>query len=282
MDGKTCIVTGATSGIGKEVARELARRGAGIGIVCRNRAKGKATAAELAASVPGATFEVFLADLSVLADVRKVAAQLRERYSRLDVLVNNAGLHDPRCAVSADGFDRMVAANHLGPFLLTNLLLDLLEHAASPRIVVVASEAHRVAGPLDPSTFAEPGSYGLPGSFRVYGRSKMLNILCAQELSRRLTGKVTVNSLCPGLVGTNLLRGVPLMSALISTPLLRSPADGARMPVRLAADPEFEGRSGGFYTSTRWARLLPIAGQRQDLRLQRAVWERSEQLVGLA
>lgn len=144
---KIAIVTGATSGIGKAIALGLARKGFRVGIVCRNRTRGEAAAAELAGSVPGAEAEIFLADLSVLQDVRRVAGELRERYPRVDVLVDNAGAHLLRAKVSADGYDRMVATNHLGPFLLTNRLLGVLDETA--RIVVVASEAHRFADPFE-------------------------------------------------------------------------------------------------------------------------------------
>jgi len=286
MDDKIAIVTGATSGIGKEIARGLARAGFRVGIVCRNAAKGEATVAELERGVPGAVVETFLADLSVQADVRAAAGRIGEHYGRLDVLVNNAGVHEMRAAVSADGLDRMVATNHLGPFLLTNLLLDPLEKSAPARVVVVASEAHRNAGRVDAERFAEPGDYGPPGSFRVYGRTKLLNILFTQELAERLSGTgATANAMCPGLVATGLVRDVPgsgPLGRLVSrTPLLRRPEQGARMAVRLAVDPAFEGRTGGFHSSTPGARFLPENAARRDRDLQRAVWERSAELVGL-
>ncbi|MEU5877407.1 SDR family NAD(P)-dependent oxidoreductase [Spirillospora sp. NPDC047279] len=290
MDEKIAVVTGATSGIGRATALELARRGYRIAIVCRNEAKGKATVAEIERSTPGAGAEIFLADLSVLADVRAVAARLGERLDRLDVLVNNAGVHDGRSGVSADGFDRMIATNHLGPFLLTNLLTGLLTASAPARVVVVSSEAHRWAGRFDPETLAEPGSYGKPGSFRVYGRSKLLNILFAQELAARLAGTgVTANALCPGAVVTGLSTGIAhglparerLGALLQRTPLLRTPAQGARMVVRLATEPGFEGRTGGFVASTRAGARLPVVAARRDTTFQRAVWDRSADLVSL-
>lgn len=284
--GRVAIVTGGTSGIGKEIARGLARAGFLVGIVCRNEMRAAATVEDLVRDVPGARVETFLGDLSVQQDVRRVAASLVERFDRLDVLVDNAGVHLTRAKVSADGYDRMIATNHLGPFLLTNLLLGLLEKGAPSRVVVVASEAHRQAGRFEVARLAEPGSYGPLESMRVYGRSKLLNILFARELARRMEGSgVTVNAVCPGVVATGLLRNVPgsgRAGALLShTPFVRTPAQGARPVLRLALDAEFEGRSGGFYSSTPGAGLLPTAGPLKDPELGRAVWERSARLVGL-
>ncbi|WP_433464323.1 SDR family NAD(P)-dependent oxidoreductase [Spirillospora sp. CA-128828] len=279
-------MTGGTSGIGKEIARGLARAGLLVGIVCRNELRAAATVEELTRDVPGARVETFLADLSVQMDVRRVAASLAERFERLDVLVNNAGVHLLRAKVSADGHDRMIATNHLGPFLLTNLLTGLLEKGAPSRVVVVASEAHRHSDRLDAERMAEPGAYGPAGSLRVYGRSKLLNILFAQELARRMEGSgVTVNAMCPGVVATSLsrdVRGSERIGGLLShTPVMRTPAQGARMALRLALDEEFEGRSGGFHSSTPGAGMLPTVGALKDPELRRVVWERSARLVGL-
>ncbi|WP_242903332.1 SDR family NAD(P)-dependent oxidoreductase [Actinomadura terrae] len=286
MQSGIAIVTGGTSGIGKEIARGLARRGFLVGIVCRSEMRARTTVEEFAEDVPGARVEAFIGDLSVQQDVRRVAASLEERFDRLDVLVNNAGAHLVRAKVSADGYDRMVATNHLGPFLLTNLLLGLLERAAPSRVVVLASEAHRGAGRLDVERMAEPGTYGKAGSFRVYGRTKLLNILFAQELARRMEGSgVAVNAVCPGVVATGLgrdVRGTERLGSLLArTPVLRTPEQGARMALRLAADAEFEGRSGGFYSSAPGAGMLPVTGALKDPELGRAVWERSARLVGL-
>ncbi|WP_026403064.1 SDR family NAD(P)-dependent oxidoreductase [Actinomadura rifamycini] len=283
METKIAIVTGGTSGIGKEIARGLVRRGFLVGIVCRNEMRGRATVEELAGEAPGARVETFLADLSVLMDVRRVAASLRERFEQVDVLVNNAGVHQMRAKVSADGYDRMIATNHLGPFLLTNLLLGHLEKAAPSRVVIVASEAHRFADRLDVERLAEPGSYGRPGSLRVYGRSKLLNILFAQELARRMEGSgVVANAMCPGPVATHLSRemwGAERLGALLShTPVVRTPERGARTALRLAVDDEFAARSGEFHGSVPGA---PASGPLKDEALARDVWERSAHLVGL-
>src|SRR5437660_6693335 len=146
ITGQRVVVTGATSGIGKVTALELARRGGEVAIVCRNPEKGKATAAEIEGAVPGATVDVLFADLSELDQVRQVAQEICARYGVVDVLVNNAGVQDMQARLTSDGFDHMLASNYLGPFLLTDLVLDRVGAAPAARTVVVASEAHRNAG----------------------------------------------------------------------------------------------------------------------------------------
>ncbi|MBQ1101156.1 SDR family NAD(P)-dependent oxidoreductase [Streptomyces sp. b94] len=287
MRGKYCVVTGATSGIGKETARGLVTAGAHLLFICRDRARGEATLAELRHESRGSSVWMLLADLSALRDVRRVAEEVYRFLPRLDVLVNNAGTHDLYPRVSADGFDAMIATNHLGPFLLTNLLADLLERGAPSRIVMVASESHRSVLHIDPRTFAEPGSYGPIGSLSVYARSKLLNVLVTQEIARRWnTHGITANAFCPGLVSTGLARNIPMGTRLFSlaerTPFVRSARQGAKHALRLATDPQYADRSGGFYSTTPAAALLPPAPHRFRTGLQHAVWERSEELVGLA
>jgi retinol dehydrogenase-12 len=282
---KIAVVTGASSGIGREVARALARRGFRVGMVGRSEVRGADAAAAVRADAPDARVETFFGDLSSRAEVRGLAERILDRYPRLDVLVNNAGVHLRRAKVSVDGFDRMVATNHLGPFLLTGLLRDLLVKSAPSRIVVVASEAHRRAGTLDAARFAEPGVYGAGGSHRVYARTKLLNVLFAAELADRLAGTgVAVHALCPGPVATGLGRDLPVPSRtgalLARTPLLRTPEQAARAVARLAADPGYD-TGTGYHPSVRPARLLRASPAVRDPELRRAVWERSEQLVGL-
>ncbi|MFH8755955.1 SDR family NAD(P)-dependent oxidoreductase [Streptomyces atroolivaceus] len=286
MKGMHCVVTGATSGIGKEIARGLVEAGAHLLFICRDRARGEATLAELGQGGPPTALRMLVADLSVLDDVRRVADEVHSQLPRVDVLVNNAGTHDLHPEVSADGFDRMIATNHLGPFLLTNLLTDLLERGAPARIVWVASESHRSVLHMDPYHFAEPGSYGPIGSLSVYARSKLLNVLVTQEIARRWTPQgITANAFCPGLVSTGLTRNIPMGSTLFSlaerTPLVRSAAQGAEQALRLAGDPSFTTRSGGFYSTVPGAALLPPALHRYRTGLQHAVWERSAELVGI-
>jgi NAD(P)-dependent dehydrogenase (short-subunit alcohol dehydrogenase family) len=287
ISGRRVVITGATSGIGKVTALELARRGSNVSIVCRNMEKGKAVAGEIESAVTGTSVDVLVADLSELDQVQRVGREIGELYPVVDVLVNNAGVQDLRARLTSDGFDHMLASNYLGPFLLTNLVLDRLRAAASGRIVVVASEAHRIAGRLDPETFEHLGDYSRATGMRAYGRTKLLDLIFAVELARRLGGtRVTSNALCPGLVATNLIGGKPLLGPLdrmvSRTPLLRTPEHGARMSVRLASDPSVAGVTGQFFTSTPGMSFLPPVGATRDTAMQRRIWERTSELVGLS
>jgi NAD(P)-dependent dehydrogenase (short-subunit alcohol dehydrogenase family) len=279
------VITGATSGIGRAAAQELASQGARLTIVCRDTDKGTRTVAELREAVPGLSADVVHCDLADLESVRRAGFELVDRYDAIDVLINNAGVNDTEPSLTVDGFDHMMASNYLGPFLLTRLVLDRLEAAAPSRIVVVGSEAHRMAGPFDAERFEDLGRYGPVNNNVAYGRTKLLDQLFTNELARRLEGTgVTANSVCPGLVATNLVdMGLlrPIMQAATRTPLVNTPAEGARLVVRLATDPDLEDVTGRFYTTTPGMRLLPPVPAMLDTRLQRRIWERTEALVGL-
>ncbi len=283
IDGRRVVITGATSGIGRAAALELARRGASLAIVCRNRGKGETTAAEIEAAVPGASVDLVRGDLADLASVRSAAKELRDCSDHIDVLINNAGVHEVALRLTVDGFDHMLASNYLGPFLLTNLLLDRVMAATPARVIVVASEAHRLAGRLDVERFEDLGDYGSLGSFRAYGRTKLLDILFAAELARRLAGTgVTANSLCPGTVATNLYGQMGALRPLVSRiPLVRTAEQGARTTVRLACDPALVDVTGRYFTSVPGLGLVPPVRARRNAELQRRIWERTAALVGL-
>jgi len=281
MQGKRVIVTGATSGIGKEAARELVRRGATVGIVGRNPAKTEAAAAELGAS------EMFIADLAELHQVRQVAGEITSRWPALDVLVNNAGINATIPERTSEGFDPMVATNFLSPVLLTSLLLDALRQAAPSRVVTVASEAHRLSDRVDPTTIRQwgPASGGI-GQNRLYGRTKLALLLAMQELAQRTAADgIDVSSCCPGLVATNLAgaeSGLTHASKLLArTPIVRRPEQGAAVVVRLACDPDIEGQTGGFHTSTPGAGLMPRDRRLRDANLQRRVFDATAELLDL-
>jgi NAD(P)-dependent dehydrogenase (short-subunit alcohol dehydrogenase family) len=279
MDGKRVVITGATSGIGKAAARELVRRGATVGIVGRNQAKTEAAAEELGAA------DVFIADLAELEDVRAVAADIAGRWPGVDVLVNNAGMNTISPARTSGGLEPMSVTNLLAPFLLTTLLHDALAAAAPARVVNVASEAHRLASPLDPSAIA---SWPIPTNGlqlnRDYGRTKLALLLAMQELAERWKGDgIDVNNCCPGLVATNLAGDdSPFTHAsklLSRTPLVRRPEQGAAVVVRLACDPAMTGRTGEFHSSTPGGSLLPPTPRRRDRALQTATYEAVSALV---
>ncbi|MEY2592071.1 MAG: hypothetical protein QOJ67_4055, partial [Acidimicrobiaceae bacterium] len=246
------IVTGATNGIGEAAAIELARRGAHVGIVGRNPRKAEATVARIQAVSPTAPVDVFIGDLALMADVRKVAAELLDRYDHIDVLVNNAGIQLQEQRTTSEGLPEMVAVNYLAPWLLTSLLRDRLVGSGPARVVVTASEAHRIGWTIDPDTIlTDTSPFGRAGVMPAYGKSKLLDVLFTLELAQRLEGTgVTANCACPGLVATGLA-GTENMAdrvatSLSRTPLVRRPEQGARVLVRLATDPEFATRTGEF------------------------------------
>lgn len=283
IDGRRVVITGATSGIGKAAALELAHRGASLAIVCRNRAKGESTVTEIEQAIPGASVDLVEGDLADLASVHAAAQELRDRYDSIDVLINNAGVHAVVPRLTIDGFDHMLASNYLGPFLLTNLVLDRVTAAPPARVIVVGSEAHRIAGRLDPEHFEDLGDFGLLRSFRAYGRTKLLDLLFAAELARRLAGTgVTANSLCPGTVATNLYGQMCALRPVVSRiPLVRTAEQGARTTVRLACDPALADVTGRYFTSVPGLGLVPPVRARRNAELQRRIWERTAALVGL-
>lgn len=285
MHGKHVVITGATAGIGKVAAFELARKGAAVSIVARNPEKAKGVIDELTDAVPGAEVRVFRADLAELGDVRRVVPQILEALPVIDVLIDNAGVAAGSPQITGDGHDAMLASNYLGPFLLTELLLDRMVASAPSRIVITGSEAHRVAGRFDAESFETFGRYGGPSAQLAYGRTKLLDLLWADELARRLDGTgVTVNSLCPGMVATDLAGtgAVGKVAKLLSaTPAVRRPEQGAAIIVKLASDPALEGVTGRFFSSTPGAGFLPTSGIRRDPATADRVVERTRALVGL-
>jgi NAD(P)-dependent dehydrogenase (short-subunit alcohol dehydrogenase family) len=284
MQGKTVVVTGGNSGIGFETAAALASMGARVLLTARNADKGRAAVAAITERLHGdAGVQLVVFDLADLASVRQGAAEILEQAPRLDVLVNNAGLVLTERAETVDGYEATFAINHLGPFLLTNLLLERLSGSTPARIVNVASTAHGAARKGVP--FDDLQSTGRYRGMRVYGESKLANMLFTLELARRFEGRgVTANSLHPGTVRTGYggdgdARGVLAFGIKIASPFFLSPAKGARTSVYLASSPEVEGVSGEYFVKCkprkprRWA---------QDPDAARRLWQVSEQLVGLA
>ncbi len=280
------IVTGASSGIGKETARALARTGARVAIVCRNPDKGRATLADLQASAPDGAIDLLMCDLSVLAQVRALAAELHDKYEVIDLLVNNAGINNTTRQQTIEGFDQMMATNYLAPFLLTNLVVDRLKAAPSARVVNVASEAHRLAVRPNFDGLPELNGYGPFAMNAAYGFTKLLLILFTQELSERLEEDyVAVNAVCPGLVATNLAGDSSILTrignAMTWSPFVRSSDRGARILIKMAIDPGVQGVTGRFITSTRPAELLLRNRFLKDAVLQKRIWDRTADWLGL-
>jgi retinol dehydrogenase 12 len=280
MNGKTCLVTGATHGIGLVTARALAAAGATVLVHGRDAELGAAVTADIARESGNSAVRFVRADFMHLDEVRELAEQLA-RQPRLDVLINNAGFIDGaqrRC--TAEGYDATFGVNHLAPFLLTTLLLAKLEQSPHARVVVVASEAHRRAGWLD---FDDLMNVRV-GPWRAYARSKLANLLFMRALAARLKGSaVTVNALHPGVVRSQLFRGLRgplrLLLATVARPFMRSPQRGAETSIYLATSPEVEGASGGYYRDRR--RIEPSAAARCPEAAAR-LWSESVRLTALS
>ncbi|MBX6312728.1 MAG: SDR family oxidoreductase [Isosphaeraceae bacterium] len=279
MGGKICLVTGATAGIGAVTAEELARRGAQVILVGRDRSKCETTATRIRERTDNSAVEFLVADLSAQAEVRRLAREFQERYPRLDVLVNNAGAMFGQRQETVDGIERTFALNHLAYFLLTNLLLDTLKASAPARIVVVSSEAHRMAKGLDFDDLQHQRWYK---PFRVYCESKLANLLFTYELARRLRGTgVTANALHPGFVATNFMAGEGFAhwSLRRAARLFAiSPEEGAKTSVYLAASPEVEGVSGAYFVKQK---PVPSSPASRNEAAARRLWQISEELTGL-
>jgi NAD(P)-dependent dehydrogenase (short-subunit alcohol dehydrogenase family) len=282
LEGKTCLVTGATSGIGTETALALARHGARVVIAGRSAERAESTRADIVRRSSNRNVDVLLADLASLGEVRKLADAFLSSYDALHLLVNNAGVVNNRRQTTVDGFEATFAVNHLAYFLLTNLLLDRLRGSAPARIVSVASDAH-MFGSIDWDDLQSERRYGgMLSGMRVYGTSKLANILFNQELARRLEGSgVTANCLHPGMVATGLGKNngpVGRIAALLARPFTLTPARGAETSIHLAAAPELDGVSGRYFSKKREAKLSAAA---RDEEAARRLWDVSARLVGI-
>jgi len=278
MGGTTVLITGGTSGIGKATAVAMAAMGANVVVVGRNQERGGAAVEEIKAQSHNESVELMLADLSVQAEVRRLAEEFLERYDRLDVLVNNAGLVQSKRTETPDGIETTLAINHLAPFLLTNLLLGCLEQSAPSRVITVSSEAQRW-GTMD---FEDMQSRRKYRGFPVYGMTKLANIMFTYELAERLDGTdVSANCLHPGSVGTNFgqnNRGAMALFFRTFKPFMRSPEQGADTLIWLASSPEIDGVSGKYFSDRKEIEAKKVA---YDPAARRRLWEISEELTGL-
>jgi NAD(P)-dependent dehydrogenase (short-subunit alcohol dehydrogenase family) len=277
VDGKTVLITGASSGIGLVAARELSRMGARVLMACRDRARGEAAQAEVARA-GGAPTRLLLADLSSQASIRALAAEVAGSCPRLDVLVNNAGGVNGRRELTADGLEKTFATNHLGYFLLANLLLDLLKRSAPSRIINVASAADRWGGIDFADLMAERRYSGV----RQYATSKLCNVAFTFELARRLQGSgVTAVAVHPGFVASNFGQvggGFLGFLSWLGRPFALTPERGADTVVWLAQVADASPYHGQ-YLSRR--RAIRSKRQAYDVSVQRRLWEESERLTGL-
>ena len=279
LAGRVCLVTGATSGIGKVTATALAAQGAQVVIAGRDRQKTEDTVRWIKAETDNDAIRYLLADFTDLPQVRALAGAFQEQYSQLDVLVNNAGaFYNTRCETPY-GVERTFLVNHLAPFLLTNLLLDTLQASAPARIVNVSSDGHRY-GTMD---FEDLGFRRGYVGMKAYARSKLANILFAYELARRMADSgVTVNALHPGHVATNIWK----TNFSLIGPALKwvmgffalTPEQGADNSIYLAASPEVEGITGRYFVKREPVESAPLTYDRE---VAQRLWQVSETLTAL-
>ncbi|MGA9048287.1 MAG: SDR family oxidoreductase [Dehalococcoidia bacterium] len=288
MTAKNCLVTGANSGIGREIALGLAQSGASVIMVCRDADRGREALEDIRLKSGNKSLELFLADLSSQHQVRRVAAAVKFKYEELHVLVNNAGVVMDKRLLTEDGIEMTFAVNYLAYFMLTNLLINLLMAGAPSRVVNISSMAHRSAK-LD---FADLQGEKTYNRDTAYAQSKLADILFTYELGRRLEGTgVTVNSVCPGGVASRLWENSnPVINYFFKT-FMKGPGQGARLPLYLASSPEVEGLSGKYFQTREHLKFQHVKTQgamcktspvSYDHVAARKLWEVSERLTGVS
>ena len=278
LAGKTAVITGATSGIGRATAIDFAQRGARLLLIGRNEARARETADAIRAAAPMADFEIVRGDFAVQAEVRRVGEALLKRVDKLDLLVNNHGVTMAKRELTPDGYEATFAINHLGYFHLTGLLLPKLRATPGARIVSVASEAHRF-GALELDDLNSEKRYG---ALRVYGKSKSANIHFTRELARRCgSPQLTINCVHPGGVSTNLGsgQGGPMLKMLqkLVMRFMKTPLEGAQTSIYASTSPDVIGKQGAYYADCR--EKQPAAHCRSDA-TARELWALSEKLTG--
>ena len=282
--GRLAVVTGANTGLGFETARVLAARGASVVLAVRDTDKGKAAAARIAGTAPGANVMVQPLDLTSLDSIRAAAGELRARHPRIDLLVNNAGVMFTPKQTTRDGFELQLGTNHLGHFALTGLLLQQMLPVPGSRVVTVSSIAHRLRARINFGDLQSERSYNRVGA---YGQSKLANLMFTYELQRRLSGAGTTIAVAahPGLAATELTRHTPAASAALARLISQKPAMGALPVLRAATDPSVLG--GQYYGPRRllgtrgYPELAESSGRSRDTAIGRRLWAVSEELTGV-
>jgi retinol dehydrogenase 14 len=278
MAGRTVLVTGGTAGIGRATALGLAAMGAHVAITGRDHGRTEGAAGEIRAA-GGGQVDGFVADLSAQSEVRRLAEEVLQSLSRIDVLINNVGGYWNTRHVTADGLERTFAVNHLAPFLLTNLLLDRLKHSAPARVITVSSHAH-ADGQIDFDDLQGERSYS---GARAYNQSKLANVLFTYELARKLQGtSVTANALHPGVVSTSFgaedPSGVQRLFVPFMRPFMKTPAQGAATSIHLASTPDLQQVTGGYFATSKAKKSSPRS---YDQAIAARLWQVSADLVGL-
>ena len=279
MNGKICMITGANSGIGKATALGLAKLGATVIIVCRNKSRGETALAETKEKSGNENLDLMMVDLASQESVRQLVKDFEERYRHLHVLINNAGTYFTKRQVTVDGIEATFAVNYLTRFLLTNLLLRTLKNSSPARIINVAGAYHS-KGAIDFDDLQKKKDYDGAGA---NNQSKLADILCTYELARRLKGTgVTVNCLHPGAVATNLVEKDPNYPSLLKflyklfKPFLKSPEKGAETSIYLASSPEVEGVTGKYFVDKKESKS---SKESYDESVSKRLWEVSAKLT---
>jgi len=276
MRGKVCLVTGSSSGIGFVTARELARMGATVVMLCRNRAKGEAVQAEIKAESSNAQVDLIVADLSELSEVRRAAHEFKQHYPQLHVLINNAGGMNAERKVTSDGLEATFATNYLAPFLLTQLLLDVLKASAPARIVNVSAVGHKI-GKIDFTDLQGEHHYN---ALKAYTQSKLAQICFTYELAERLAGTgVTINALDPGHVVSHFNDGTKGLLHVIAEVIYffdgRSAEEGAQTTLYLATEPAVECVSGKYFAN---CKQTTSSRRSYDVAVRQRLWNVSTEL----
>ncbi len=279
MSGKTCLITGANSGIGKATAYGLAEMGATVIMVCRDMMRGEAALREIREATRNDSLKLMVADLGSQQSIRNLTHEIQKKQITLNVLINNAAIIPARRTETDDGIEAQFGVNHLGPFLLTNLLLDVLKANAPARIVNVASTVHYDAKMHFDDLQYSDHKYA---PMSAYAQSKLANVLFTNELARRLKDtRVTVNSLHPGVVRTNIARNAPLpLRALVKVAGLAmiSPTKGAETSLYVATSPELEGVTGKYFDK---CKRKDYSEEAHDEDAAERLWNISAEMVGL-
>ncbi|MBO9129509.1 SDR family oxidoreductase [Bacillus sp. 165] len=272
MKNKICLITGGNSGIGRATALELAKMGATVVILCRSREKGQEAVRDIIAQSGNHSVHLLIADLSSQQQVRQAADKFKEAFNKLDVLINNAAVFLPKRSETEDGIETTFATNYLSHFLLTHLLLDSLEASGEGRVINVASKHSGIKMNFD--DLMTKNNYTF---FKAVGPTKLALILFTKELAKKLEGRpITVNSLHPGIIKTNIMHELPWILRTIFKLTSASTEKGAKTPVYLASSPEVKGVSGTFFSNRKPAETTAAAN---DENAAKKLWDISMSLL---
>jgi NAD(P)-dependent dehydrogenase (short-subunit alcohol dehydrogenase family) len=271
MKGKVCLITGANGSLGKATAVALAQLGATVILACRNKVRADKVKADVISATKNSAVELILVDLSSQESIRQMATTFIEKYNRLDVLINNAAIYKSQHEMTSEGLELMFATNHIGPFLLTNLLLDKLKASAPARVLVITAPS---TTPLDFDNLQGEQRFS---SLQAFGVTKMCNLLYSYELARRLEGTgVTVNAVHPGLMKSNLMREAPLAMRWLTQLASSAPTKAASSLVYFASAPEMAGVTGKFFKD---GKAIESNQYSHDQVIQHRLWDVSVALT---